>query len=108
MATHASWRGATPLDCRSGVQQSPFLPVSTCDPRQHDEHRVRRARVAESEQDDYPRDRNNFGPAIGFAWQVPWFGEGKTTVRGGYQVTVPARSSQREDTLAPACRRPIR
>jgi hypothetical protein len=34
-----------------------------------------------------PRDRNNFGPAIGFAWQVPWFGAGKTTVRGGYQVT---------------------
>src|SRR5262249_61423973 len=32
-------------------------------------------------------DRNNFGPAIGFAWQVPWFGKGKTTVRGGYQIT---------------------
>jgi len=24
-------------------------------------------------------------PAIGFAWQIPWFGEGKTTVRGGFQ-----------------------
>jgi Carboxypeptidase regulatory-like domain/TonB dependent receptor len=35
----------------------------------------------------YPNDYNNFGPAVGFAWQVPWFGEGKTTVRGGYQVT---------------------
>jgi len=35
----------------------------------------------------YPNDMNNFGPAIGFAWNVPWFGEGKTTVRGGYQVT---------------------
>ena len=34
-----------------------------------------------------PADRNNFGPAVGFAWQVPWFGEGRTTVRGGYQVT---------------------
>ena len=32
-------------------------------------------------------DRNNFGPAVGFAWQVPFFGEGKTTVRGGYQIT---------------------
>jgi hypothetical protein len=30
---------------------------------------------------------NNFGPAVGFAWNVPWFGEGKTTIRGGYQVT---------------------
>jgi len=32
-------------------------------------------------------DYNNFGPAIGFAWQVPWFGAGQTTVRGGYQVS---------------------
>ena len=30
---------------------------------------------------------NNFGPAVGFSWQVPWFGEGKTTLRGGYQMT---------------------
>jgi hypothetical protein len=35
----------------------------------------------------FPNDWNNFGPAVGFAWQVPWFGAGKTTVRGGYQVT---------------------
>src|SRR5262249_36542769 len=35
----------------------------------------------------YNDDYNNFGPAIGFAWQVPWFGAGKTTVRGGYQLT---------------------
>jgi hypothetical protein len=35
----------------------------------------------------YKKDRNNFGPAIGFAWQPPWFGKGKTNVRGGYQIT---------------------
>ena len=35
----------------------------------------------------YKKDLNNFGPAVGFAWQVPWFGKGKTTVRGGYQIT---------------------
>jgi hypothetical protein len=32
-------------------------------------------------------DYNNFGPAVGFAWQLPWLGAGKTTIRGGYQVT---------------------
>jgi len=32
-------------------------------------------------------DLNNFGPAVGFAWQLPWFGAGKTTLRGGYQTT---------------------
>ena len=35
----------------------------------------------------YADDYNNLGPAVGFAWQVPWFGEGKTTIRGGYQMT---------------------
>src|SRR6185295_14234921 len=35
----------------------------------------------------YPNDWNNFGPAVGFAWQLPWFGKGKTNLRGGYQVS---------------------
>jgi hypothetical protein len=35
----------------------------------------------------YEDDYNNFGPAVGFAWQLPWLGENKTTIRGGYQVT---------------------
>jgi hypothetical protein len=38
-------------------------------------------------QSAWPKDYNNFGPAIGFAWQVPWFGAGQTTVRGGYQIS---------------------
>jgi hypothetical protein len=32
-------------------------------------------------------DMNNFGPAVGFSWSVPWFGADKTTLRGGYGVT---------------------
>jgi hypothetical protein len=48
-----------------------------------------------------PLDRSNFGPAVGFSWQVPWFGEGKTTVRGGYQMTF-TRSTVSEGTLASA------
>src|SRR5262245_62102451 len=35
----------------------------------------------------YRNDYRDFGPAVGFAWQVPWFGADKTTVRGGYQIT---------------------
>src|SRR5439155_17153840 len=34
----------------------------------------------------YKRDMNNFGPAVGFAWNIPWGGQGKTVLRGGYQV----------------------
>jgi Carboxypeptidase regulatory-like domain/TonB dependent receptor len=35
----------------------------------------------------YKKDTNNFGPVVGFAWHVPWFGEGKTVLRGGYSIT---------------------
>jgi hypothetical protein len=47
----------------------------------------------------YPNDYNNFSPGIGFAWQVPWLGEGRTTVRGGYQVTY--QGGGRYNTLQP-------
>jgi hypothetical protein len=35
----------------------------------------------------FKNDLNNIGPAVGFSWNLPFFGEGKTTIRGGYQVT---------------------
>jgi Carboxypeptidase regulatory-like domain len=35
----------------------------------------------------YKKDRHNFGPAVGFAWNIPYFGEGQTTLRGGYQLS---------------------
>ncbi|MEJ2109424.1 MAG: TonB-dependent receptor [Acidobacteriota bacterium] len=34
----------------------------------------------------FSADVNNFGPAVGFSWQLPFFGKGKTTIRGGYQM----------------------
>jgi hypothetical protein len=52
----------------------------------------------------FPNDWNNFGPAVGFAWQVPWFGADKTTVRGGYQVTfngLPSFNSLTQTQVAP-------
>lgn len=35
----------------------------------------------------YKKDMHNFGPAVGFAWNIPYFGAGQTTLRGGYQVS---------------------
>ena len=32
----------------------------------------------------YKNDWNNFGPAVGFSWSLPWFGKDKTVLRGGY------------------------
>ena len=39
------------------------------------------------DQSPWNKDLNNFAPHVGFAWQLPWFGKGKTTLRGGYSVS---------------------
>jgi len=44
-------------------------------------------KTKQPDQTIYPNDWTNFGPAVGFAWQLPWFGRGKTNVRGGYQIS---------------------
>ena len=33
------------------------------------------------------KDMNNFAPHLGFSWQLPWFGKGLTTLRGGWSVS---------------------
>lgn len=33
----------------------------------------------------WENDLNNFAPAVGFSWAVPWFGN-RTTLRGGYGI----------------------
>ncbi|MBI2150777.1 MAG: hypothetical protein HYU27_09270, partial [Acidobacteria bacterium] len=35
----------------------------------------------------WPSDKNNFSPAIGFAWSPNFGGRDRTTIRGGYQIT---------------------
>jgi hypothetical protein len=32
-------------------------------------------------------DLNNFAPAVGIAWNLPWFGKGKTVLRSGYGIS---------------------
>jgi hypothetical protein len=50
----------------------------------------------------YPKIMHNFGPSFAFAYQLPWFGEVRTTIRGGYQITYQGggRFSTVADTLS--------
>jgi hypothetical protein len=80
--------GATnPLSCQQGVRQNALLPVSTCNPDMLSSTIFVGPGSPNPEQRAIPVSYGNFGPAIGFAYQLPWFGEGKTTIRGGYQQT---------------------
>ena len=55
--------------------------------RRPDDNHLCGAEVPNPDQKIYGEDLNNFGPAVGFSWQVPWGGKGKTTLRGGYQLS---------------------
>lgn len=81
----------TPLSCASGVTQSAVLPVSTCNVAKTTQIEFVGPNSPNPSKTAIP-NRGDFGPAIGFAWQVPWFGEGKTQVRGGFQITYGAAS----------------
>jgi hypothetical protein len=39
----------------------------------------------------YKAPLGNFAPNFSFAYNLPWFGEGKTAIRGGYGITYQAR-----------------
>ncbi len=77
---------ANALQCTSGVVQA-NLPTSSCNPNFMTAMDFIGPNSPNPKQSAIKNDLNNFGPAIGFAWQVPWLGEGKTSIRGGYQMT---------------------
>jgi hypothetical protein len=83
----------TPLSCQNNVQQSPLLPASTCDPNLQTTITFVGPGTPHSNQTLLPQS-GRFGPAIGAAWQVPWFGDGKTTARGGFQRTYGTAGAQ--------------
>ena len=69
--------------------------------RRSDAVDIRRTGLAKSRSlSAWPKDWNNIGPAIGFAWQVPWFGAGQTTVRGGYQLSFLPGGGGRFNTIS--------
>ena len=68
----------------------------------HDERGVRGAEFTQPRQNRHSAASvNNFGPAVGFSWNLPWLGAGKTTIRGGYSIQF-SRVNVSEGTLASA------
>jgi len=84
-----------PLSCKTGVQQNALLPVSTCDPTALSVINFVGPNSPNPKITAMPQNWYNFGPAVGFAYTLPWFGEGKTSIRGGYQQTFGAGSTNR-------------
>jgi hypothetical protein len=41
----------------------------------------------------YNDDWNNFAPAVGFSWSVPWLGRDKTILRAGYGMSYPGTAN---------------
>jgi hypothetical protein len=75
-----------PLACVQGAANPNGIPTSTCNPS------LMSTVVFVGPGTNHPNqslvpESGRFGPALGAAWQLPWFGEGKTTIRGGFQRT---------------------
>ena len=78
---------STLLRCTSGDSQVGMPQASNCDPAKLTTLEFVGPDSPNPGKTISPNDRNNFGPVVGFAWQNPWLGEGKTTIRGGYSIT---------------------
>ena len=48
----------------------------------------------------YNNDLNNFAPAVGLSWAIPWFGQNKTVLRAGYGIGYERNSLRLLDVLA--------
>src|SRR5262249_35844086 len=76
------------LECRMGQASGiPGIPASNCDPSLITGVEFVGPNSPNPNKTVYRNDLNNFGPAVGFAWQLPFKRLGQTTMRGGYQLT---------------------
>ena len=87
---------STALQCTQGVVQA-NLPTSSCNPANLTTVEFVGPGSPHPERTAAPSDWNNFGPAVGFAYQVPTFVPlfgGKSTLRGGYSITYSPNRNQ--------------
>ena len=79
---------ASALVCsNSAPSQNPLLPAPNCDPAKMTQLEYVGPGSDNPNKSVVRKDWGNLGPAVGFAWQLPWLGQGKTTLRGGFSMT---------------------
>jgi hypothetical protein len=79
---------ANALQCtNTGAAQNPLLPAPSCDPSKLTQLEYVGPGSDHPDKSVVRKDWGNLGPAVGFAWQIPWFGQGKTTLRAGFSMT---------------------
>ncbi|HEY2382778.1 MAG TPA: TonB-dependent receptor [Terriglobia bacterium] len=87
---------ANALQCtNTGAPQNPSLPTPSCDPSLLTQFQYVGPGSNHTDQQAVANYWGGVGPAIGLAWQVPWFGADKTTIRAGFGRTygIGARSA---------------
>jgi hypothetical protein len=89
------------LACTNGIANPNGIPASTCDPALLTASEFVGPNTPNPDKDALPPAWKNFAPSIGFAWTVPWFGEGKTTMRGGFGMSyiTPGRNGTNLETV---------
>jgi hypothetical protein len=83
----SSVAAADALACTNGTANPNGLPASTCDPSLLTTSEFVGPNTPNPDKTALPPAWKNFAPSVGFAWNVPWFGDGKTTVRGGFGMS---------------------
>jgi hypothetical protein len=89
------------LACTLGTANPNGIPASTCDPSLLTASEFVGPNTPNPDKAAIPPAWANFAPSIGFAWNVPWFGEGKTTMRGGFGMSyiTPGRNGTNLETV---------
>jgi outer membrane receptor protein involved in Fe transport len=89
------------LACTTGTPNPNGIPTSTCDPSLLTTSEFVGPNTPNPDKSALPPAWKNFAPTVGFAWTVPWFGEGKTTVRGGFGMSylTPGRNGSNLETV---------
>ncbi len=79
---------ATALQCtNTGSAQNALLPTPSCDPSLLTQFEYVGPGSSNPNHQAIANYWGGFGPAIGLAWQIPWFGAEKTTLRAGFGRT---------------------